>query len=752
MEHVRQRRTAGPYPASDDRLRRRRRDVLRHARRRVGAGRCARRGRLPRVALDAAGARPRRRPAHAGPRAPRRAVGRLHRRSASALRGQPGGRAHHQRHGRGRAPPGRRRGPPRPGAAARVTADRPPELQDVGAPQTIDQTHLFGRAVRWFAEPGVPDAATRGSWRSLGARAVAAATGVPPGPVHLNLAFREPLVGTAGDLPPARGVGPGWPEGRPWTTTAPGLAPPTSDDAFRIQELSGAAGVIVAGLRCGAADRIHRLAAALGWPVLADPRSGCRTTDRDDGRRRPTPSCATATRPSGSGPRSCCGWASRPPRRCSTVARRQRRHRAARPRAGRVDRPRPPARPHRRRAAERVVGPAHRRRHPGRARVARRVAGGRGRRAAGDRRRARASTPSRPSPAWPARCWPRCPTTPGWWWRRRCPSATSSGTARPRAGVWVEANRGANGIDGVVSTAVGVALVVERADRRARRRPRLPARHHRAASASPPAGRPHDRRGRQRRRRHLLVPAAGSQLPSERFEQLFGTPHGVDIGALGAVHGLRVTRPERSARRRRRRSDDALGQPRSRSSSTSAPTATPTSRSTTSSTPRSPPPSSALGPELRDRAVTGRTRAREHGLELGPGLGQLGGGVGVGDDAVAGVDAGGRAVDAGAADGDRPGAVAGGVDPAHRTGVAAAVEPLELGDDRERLARGADRTPPGWGAGPARARAPTRAGGTAGPRPGWPGAARWPARPPTARARSRGTSRTAAACRGPCRW
>ena len=62
-----------------------------------------------------------------------------------------------------------------------VTADRPPELQDVGAPQTIDQTHLFGRAVRWFAEPGVPDSATRGSWRSLGARAVAAATGVPPG-------------------------------------------------------------------------------------------------------------------------------------------------------------------------------------------------------------------------------------------------------------------------------------------------------------------------------------------------------------------------------------------------------------------------------------------------------------------------------------------------------------------------------------------------------------------------------------------
>ena len=52
------------------------------------------------------------------------------------------------------------------------TADRPPELRDVGAPQTIDQTHLFGRAVRWFADPGPPDVASVASWRSLGARTV----------------------------------------------------------------------------------------------------------------------------------------------------------------------------------------------------------------------------------------------------------------------------------------------------------------------------------------------------------------------------------------------------------------------------------------------------------------------------------------------------------------------------------------------------------------------------------------------------
>ena len=161
------------------------------------------------------------------------------------------------------------------------TADRPAELWDVGAPQTIDQTHLFGRSVRFYAEPGVPDATTASTWRSLGSRVVAETKGWAgrPGPAHLNLSFRDPLVGEPGDLPPGR------PDGRPWHQMGAvglvhGEALPAFDQQASIPELSvgGRAieGVIVAGDGVSDPDAVLELAARLGWPILADHRSGCR--------------------------------------------------------------------------------------------------------------------------------------------------------------------------------------------------------------------------------------------------------------------------------------------------------------------------------------------------------------------------------------------------------------------------------------------------------------------------------------------
>src|SRR4051795_499112 len=80
-----------------------------------------------------------------------------------------------------------------------LTADRPPELRGIGAGQTIDQVKLFGSSVRWFCEVGTHDADDDGllHYRSVACRALAAARGEQrPGPVHLNLPWREPLAPT----------------------------------------------------------------------------------------------------------------------------------------------------------------------------------------------------------------------------------------------------------------------------------------------------------------------------------------------------------------------------------------------------------------------------------------------------------------------------------------------------------------------------------------------------------------------------
>jgi len=159
-----------------------------------------------------------------------------------------------------------------------VTADRPPEAHGVGAPQTIEQGDLYGGAVRWRADPGVPDAAAWRGWRSLASRAVAEARGAGgrPGPVHLNLAFREPLVGRPGPLPPGRDGGAAWHR----VSVAPRATPASPHQMAEMAEmagrLSGRTGVIVAGAGTGDPAVVHRLAGQLGWPVLADARSPAR--------------------------------------------------------------------------------------------------------------------------------------------------------------------------------------------------------------------------------------------------------------------------------------------------------------------------------------------------------------------------------------------------------------------------------------------------------------------------------------------
>ncbi len=145
------------------------------------------------------------------------------------------------------------------------TADRPPELRDVAAPQTVDQERLYGRAARWYVDAGVPEGAAAGTWRSLAARAWAEATAEWPGPVQVNLPFREPLVGAPGPLPEPRGDGP-WHRRVRTGREAPSLAP----------SLAQARGVVVAGRGTTDPDAVVALAEALGWPLLADPLSGCR--------------------------------------------------------------------------------------------------------------------------------------------------------------------------------------------------------------------------------------------------------------------------------------------------------------------------------------------------------------------------------------------------------------------------------------------------------------------------------------------
>jgi 2-succinyl-5-enolpyruvyl-6-hydroxy-3-cyclohexene-1-carboxylate synthase len=161
-----------------------------------------------------------------------------------------------------------------------LTADRPPELRGTGSNQTIDQVKLYGDAVRWFCDAGVPEdrPGQAGYWRSMTARAWAQAAGDGggcPGPVHLNLPFRDPLVPDSaaspapGSLPEALA---GRPDGAAWTAMAGGAVSRGAVTAVEWTER----GVVLCGDGTADPDAAAALAEAAGWPLLAEPSSGAR--------------------------------------------------------------------------------------------------------------------------------------------------------------------------------------------------------------------------------------------------------------------------------------------------------------------------------------------------------------------------------------------------------------------------------------------------------------------------------------------
>ena len=141
-----------------------------------------------------------------------------------------------------------------------LTADRPEELRGVGAPQTIDQVDLYGGHVRWSRDPGVPVNAERSLWRGLATEAWSHAQ---TGPVQLNLAFREPLIGVAGELPEPEAVPP---------VVATSVRNDPVPDGFDQQR-----GVILVGGSSGVPlEQLEALHVLTAWPIIADPLSGAR--------------------------------------------------------------------------------------------------------------------------------------------------------------------------------------------------------------------------------------------------------------------------------------------------------------------------------------------------------------------------------------------------------------------------------------------------------------------------------------------
>ena len=152
------------------------------------------------------------------------------------------------------------------------TADRPAELQGVGAPQTIDQQNLYGVAIRKFVNAEVANDSESHTWRHIARDLFATSLGDVQGPVHLNLRFREPLMGFATNLPPRSAND---------AVITKKVALPSSRSLRKLNKaLESENGLIIAGPENYRVESILRLAETLGWPIIADPRSGTRVPNK----------------------------------------------------------------------------------------------------------------------------------------------------------------------------------------------------------------------------------------------------------------------------------------------------------------------------------------------------------------------------------------------------------------------------------------------------------------------------------------
>ena len=155
-----------------------------------------------------------------------------------------------------------------------LTADRPPELRDNGAPQTIDQIGIFGRNVRWFIDLPVPQVTLLPFLRATLGRAIGLTQSAPAGPVHLNLPFREPLVPDRSLMATLLAQTPSSVQVTPARRMLGGAELATLASSL----IEYRRGLIIAGPDCPAdlGPLLTILAHRLRFPVLADPLSGVR--------------------------------------------------------------------------------------------------------------------------------------------------------------------------------------------------------------------------------------------------------------------------------------------------------------------------------------------------------------------------------------------------------------------------------------------------------------------------------------------